>query len=107
MNYAVIYCGGKQYRVSEGETVIVDKVSQKKDEKINFDKVQLLVVDGKVELGKPYLPKVKVIGKVLEEFREKKIKVAKFKAKVRVRRTIGFRARLTKIKIEKIEKAKV
>ncbi|OGH09855.1 MAG: 50S ribosomal protein L21 [Candidatus Levybacteria bacterium RBG_16_35_6] len=106
MKYAVIQSGGKQYKVSEGDVIDVDKVLLKKDDKITFDKVLLAVIDTKIELGKPYLPGIKVTGKVLEQFKGEKIRVSKFKAKVRVRRVLGFRAHLSKIKIEKIESVK-
>ncbi|OGH06017.1 MAG: 50S ribosomal protein L21 [Candidatus Levybacteria bacterium RBG_16_35_11] len=106
MKYAVINCSGKQYKVSEGDIINVSRVSEKPDEKISFEKVLLLVYDGKIELGRPYLLGVKVVGKVIEEFKGEKIKVSKFKAKVRVRRAMGFRPHLSKIKIEKIESSK-
>jgi len=106
MKYAVINSGGKQYKVSEGDVIDVDKLEQKKDDKITFENVQLMVVDGKVELGKPYLSGVKVTGKIIEQFKGEKIRVSRFKAKARERRTIGFRAMLTKIQIEKIETGK-
>jgi large subunit ribosomal protein L21 len=107
MKYSVVTSGGKQYKVSEGDIIDVDKVEQKKDDKIIFEDVQLLVTDGKVELGKPFLAGVKVVGRVIEQFKGDKIRVSKFKAKVRTRRSIGFRAQLTKIQIEKIESGKV
>lgn len=103
MKYAVIESGGKQYKVSEGDVIEVDKVSGEKDQKIIFDKVLLLVADGAVLIGKPILPDVKVEGTILEQKKGEKIRVAKFKAKSRHRRVMGFRSQLTSIKIEKIE----
>jgi large subunit ribosomal protein L21 len=101
MNYAVIKTGGKQYKVSVGDVIEVDRISGK-DGKISFEEVLLLVNDGKVKVGKPFITGEKVEGKILEDFRGVKVRVSKFKSKVRYRRTTGFRAALTKVKIEKI-----
>jgi len=102
MNYAVIKTGGKQYKISEGDVIEVDRLLQKKDQDVIFKEVLLAFVNGKLEIGKPNLEKVTVSGKLLDEIRGKKIRVAKFKAKSRYRRSTGFRAELSKIKIEKI-----
>lgn len=102
MNYAVIKSGGKQYKVASGDVIEVDRIPETKDKKIVFDKVLLLNIDGKVRLGKPYLEKTEVIGKILEQTKGDKIRVAKFKSKVRYRRAVGFRAKLTKVEIAEI-----
>ena len=101
MKYAVIKTGGKQYKVSEGDVIEIDRVVGK-DGKISFAEVLLLVNDGNVKVGKPFLTGDKVEGKILEDLRGEKIRVSKFKSKVRYRRTVGFRAALTKVQIEKI-----
>ena len=98
--FAVIRIGGKQYRVSEGEEILVDKL-------IDTKKVSpeiLLFVDGeKIEIGKPVLTKAKVTVKVLVEVEKgEKIDVFKYKAKSRERRHVGFRAKYTRLLIEKI-----
>jgi len=103
MNYAVIATGGKQYRVSEGDVIEIDRLGEKETEKVTFENTLLLVNDDKIEIGKPYLTGVKVIGKVVKELRGDKIRVSKFKAKSRHRRTTGFRASLSRVQIEKIE----
>jgi large subunit ribosomal protein L21 len=102
MKYAIIKSGGKQYKVSEGDVIEVDSLDKKKDDKIIFDNVLLLVSDTSVKIGKPTVVGEKVEGVVLEEFKGDKLYVLKYKAKVRYRRRIGFRARLTKVRIEKI-----
>src|SRR5262245_38186857 len=110
--YAVIKSGGHQFLVSEGQTVTVNKMvteSEKKadgkPEKIIFDQV-LLVKDGnKVEIGKPNLD-AKVEGEILGNFKGKKIRVSKYKAKTGYRKTIGFRSQLTKVKINTISLGK-
>ncbi|HUD09996.1 MAG TPA: 50S ribosomal protein L21 [Patescibacteria group bacterium] len=101
MKYAVIKTGGKQYKVSEGDVIEIDRISGKNG-KISFEEVLLLVNDGKIKVGKPFVAGEKVEGKILEDFRGVKVRVSKFKSKVRYRRTTGFRAALTKIQVEKI-----
>ena len=98
--FAVIRIGGKQYRVSEGEEILVDKL-------IDTKKVSpeiLLFVDGeKIDIGKPVLAKAKVTVKVLVEVEKgEKIDVFKYKAKSRERRHVGFRAKYSRLLIEKI-----
>lgn len=98
--FAVIRIGGKQYRVSEGDEVLVDKL-------IDTKKVTpevLLFVDGdKVEVGTPVLKKATVKVKVLTEVEKgEKIDIFKYKAKSRERRHVGFRAQYTRLLIEKI-----
>lgn len=102
MDYAVIKTGGKQYKISEGDVIEVDRLLQKKDQEVIFKEVLLAFVNEKLEIGKPNLEKVTVSGRVLDEIRGKKVRVAKFKAKSRYRRSTGFRAELSKVKIEKI-----
>ncbi len=106
MKYAVIKTGGKQYKVSEGDVIEVDNLAKKANEKITFNEVLLVVDEQGAKIGKPMLSDEKVEATVLEEKRGEKLYVSKYKAKVRYRRRIGFRAALTKVKIEKIGKAK-
>ena len=104
--YAVIKTGGKQYKVSEGEILEIDKIEGKKDQKIDFSDV-LLVADGdKVEIGQPMVLEAKVTAKIIDQVKGEKIRVARFKSKVRYRKVKGFRAQLTKVQIEKIETSK-
>src|SRR6185436_6582738 len=69
------------------------------DSEVNLSEVLLLVSDGTVQIGTPFLSKVSVKGKVLEQKKGEKIHVHKFKAKARYRRSMGFRPQLTKIEI--------
>ena len=101
MKYAVFASGGKQYLVSEGDTVLVEKLDNKKNGPVEFDKVLLTVEDKKVDVGKPYLTK-KIRALVVEEVKSAKIRVFKYKAKTGYHKTAGHRQQLTKIKIEKI-----
>lgn len=99
MKYAVIRLKGNQYRVSEKDEILVDKLDVKKLE----PEVLLVVDDGKVSIGKPALKKAKVKLKVIkEEEKGEKITVETFKAKSRYRRKIGFRPTFTRLLVEKI-----
>ncbi len=101
MKYAVFASGGKQYLVSEGDTVSVEKLNTKKKGPVEFDKVLLSVEDKKVNIGKPYLDR-KIKGSVIDEIKSAKIRVFKYKAKTGYHKTIGHRQQLTKVTIDKI-----
>lgn len=99
MKYAVVAAGGKQYKVTEGQVLEIDKINAEPGANYALDKV-LLAVDGdSVQIGAPYLENVAVMAKVLEQVKGDKIRVAKFKAKARYRKVQGFRAQLTRVEI--------
>lgn len=102
MKYAVIKTGGKQYRVCQGEEILIDKIEGEKGERVGFNNLLLIVEDKKVKIGTPKISKAKVVGEIVGQEKGKKIRVAKFKAKSRYRRVIGFRPLLTRVKIKKI-----
>ena len=104
MKYAVIKSGGKQYKVSEGDVIEVDRLPQENG-KVTFEDVLLLVLDESLKIGKPVVTGEKVEATLVENFKGDKIRVSKYKSKVRYRKTIGFRASLSKLKIEKIGSA--
>lgn len=106
MEYAVVKTGGKQYKVSAGTIVEVDKLKSEKDKEVVLENVLLWVSDGEVKIGNPFLSGIKVKAKVIDHIKGDKIKVAKFKSKVRYRRAMGFRPLLTKVRIEEIEAKK-
>lgn len=96
---AIIKTGGKQYLVSEGSVIFVEKLNANEGDKIVFDEV--LMLDGKV--GNPYVDKAKVEGVVLKHGKHKKIRVFKYKSKDRSnRKTQGHRQPYTKVEIKKI-----
>lgn len=102
MKFAVIKTGGKQYLVSEKEEIYVDRLKEEVGKEVFFE--TLAVWDSEKEdlnLGKPTLNS-QVKGKILENLKGEKIRVARFKAKVRYRRVKGFRPCLSKVKILKI-----
>lgn len=107
MRYIVFKTGGKQYKVSEGDIIEVDKLPLSKDQEAIFEDVLLWVWDGKIKIGTPIVSDVKVKGRILDHKKGKKIRVTKFKAKVRYRRVMGFRPQLTRVQIEKIESLKL
>lgn len=101
MEYVVIESGGKQYRVKAGDIIDVDRI-ESSNGSTSFEKILLHVNDVDVKIGNPYVAGAIVEGKILEQIRGKKIRVARFTAKSRHRRVIGFRPSLTRVQIEKI-----
>lgn len=97
--YAVVRIGGKQYKVEEGQEILVDKLADSK--KVISE--TLLFVDGeKVEVGKPVL-KTEVKFKVIADMEKgEKVDVYKFKAKSRYKRHTGFRAQYSRLLVEKV-----
>jgi large subunit ribosomal protein L21 len=101
--YAVIATGGKQYRVSEGDVIFVEKLAGEIDETLVFTDVLTVVQDGDVKVGVPFLEGAKVTAKVMKQGKDKKILVYKYKSKANYRRKQGHRQPYTKVTIEKIE----
>lgn len=106
MKYAVVKISGHQYKVAEGDEFEVDRLPDEEGKEIELPEVLLLVDDGEVKIGQPRLSEVKIGAKVLTHLRGEKIRVARFRAKSRHRRVKGFRAALTKIKINQIATTK-
>lgn len=102
MNYAVIKTGGKQYKVAEGDVITVERLTTTPNETVTFSDVLLHVADGQPVFGQPTISGFTVTGKVLEHLRGEKIRVAKYKAKVRYRRVTGHRQELSKVQIESL-----
>lgn len=102
MDYAIIRTNGKQYRVSEGDLLTLDKTDLKGKKTITFEEVLLLVNGTDSNVGKPVVSGAKVEAGFVEDKKGEKIRVSKFKAKSRYRKTIGFRPQQTVVKIEKI-----
>ncbi len=99
---AIIQTGGKQYLVSKGDKIQVEKLAGEKDTVLIFDKVLATFDGSKYQLGKPFLDGAKVEGKVLSQGRGDKIRVFKYKAKSKYRRTQGHRQSYTEVEITKI-----
>lgn len=101
--YAIIKTGGKQYRVAEGDVVMVEKLEAAEGDAVVFDQVLTVVNDGDVKVGKPLVEGARVTGKVEAQGKARKILVFKYKAKSNYRRRQGHRQPFTKVVIEKIE----
>lgn len=100
--HAVILTGGKQYRVTEGDVLAIEKLDLEPGRKAHFDRV-LLVEDGEtVHVGAPVLDNAMVLGLVLENFKDEKVLVFKKKRRKQYRRTRGHRQQLTKVRITRI-----
>jgi large subunit ribosomal protein L21 len=101
--YAVVESGGKQYRVQEGETLRVEKLTGEVGQEVTFDSV-LLYSDGeKIQIGQPVLAAAAVRGRIVAQGKAPKIIVFKYKRRKRFRRKQGHRQQFTAIKIDKIE----
>ena len=98
MDYAVVRIKGHQYKVSEGQEILVDRIG---DAKLEAD-ILLVSKACKVKIGKPVIKDAKVTIKVLGEEKGEKIDVYKYKSKSRYRRHTGFRPQLTRLLIQKI-----
>lgn len=101
--YAVIQTGGKQYRVSEGDVITVEKLDAEVGKDLTLDRVLLVSKDGKVEIGNPVVSGAKAVAKVLGHGKAKKILVFKYKPKDNIRRRQGHRQPYTRLLVEKIE----
>jgi large subunit ribosomal protein L21 len=101
MTFAVIEAGGKQYKISEGDYVTLEKIvgEYKEGDSLTFDKVLLLDDGTTTKIGTPYLEGVTVEAAFVEEGKGKKIHVRKFKSKSRYTRQYGHRQPFTKVKV--------
>jgi large subunit ribosomal protein L21 len=99
--YAIIAAGGRQYRVSQGDVIYIDKVNQEENSAISFD-VLMLGGDGDVKVGNPVVSGAKVEGKVLAQVKGEKITVYHYKSKKNSDKKIGHRQPYTKVEITAI-----
>lgn len=98
MEYAVVASGGKQYKLTPGMVLDIEK-TEVSGNAVIFDKVLLHVKDASIKIGKPFISGFSVKGKVLSSKRGEKVYVSKFKAKSRYRKTVGFRHELLSIEV--------
>ena len=102
--YAIIETGGKQYRVTKGQHLKIEKLDVAPGEEITFDQILMMGEEGKEpSVGKPYLEKAKVIGKVCEQGRLKKISILKFKRRKQHMKQQGHRQYYTEVEITDIK----
>jgi len=101
--YAVIETGGKQYRVSPGEQVEVERLDHPVGNRVEFERVLMVRTDQGMVVGHPVVEKAKVVGEVLAHDRGDSITVFKKKRRKNYRRTRGHRQWFTKVKIVEIQ----
>jgi len=99
---AVIKTGGKQYLVSPGDKLKIEKLDKKEGAEVTFSEVLLLEKNKKVEIGDPLVKGVKVTAKILKQDKAKKVIIFKYKAKKRYKVKKGHRQPFTQVEIVKI-----
>lgn len=101
--YAIIETGGKQYRVSEGDVVFIEKLEVNENDAIAFDKVIAVSDDNGMKLGNPYVADATVNATVVKNGKAKKITVFTYKPKKGYSRKLGHRQPYTQVRIESIK----
>ena len=99
---AVIKTGGKQYLVSPGQKIKIEKLDKKEGDEVVFDEVLLLEKNNKLEIGSPTIKEAKIIGKVIGQGKAKKVIIFKYKAKKRYHVKKGHRQQFTEVEILEI-----
>ncbi len=100
---AVIKTGGKQYLITSGDKIKIEKIDKKEGSEITFNEVLLLERNKKIEIGTPFIKGVKVLGKIISHGKGKKIIIFKYRAKTRYKKKAGHRQPFTEVEIAKIE----
>jgi len=103
MTFAVIETGGKQYLVSPGDKIKIEKIDKKEGETVEFDQILLVKKDEDLKIGTPKVEDAKVVGEVLEQGKEDKVVVFKYKPKKRHRKKKGHRQPYTKVEIKEVK----
>jgi len=101
--YAVIKTGGKQYRVSVGQVIDLEKLDAEAGKKVNFSDVLMVGEGDDVKVGSPFVKSAKVTAEVVEHGRGKKIDILKFKRRKHHMKHRGHRQDFTKVKITDIK----
>ena len=97
--YAILETGGKQYRVAEGDVIVVEKLPGEAGDAIEFDKVLLISDGADVKVGTPYIEGAKIAGEIVETGKGKKVIVYKYKSKKDYRKKQGHRQPFTSVEI--------
>jgi large subunit ribosomal protein L21 len=100
--YAVVETGGRQYKVTKGQVINVERLAGEPGDTIELDRVLLISGDSDVTVGHPTVPGAKVLAKVVGEEKGEKLIVFKYKQKTRYRRKTGHRQTYTRLAIEDI-----
>lgn len=100
--YAIFQSGGKQHKVSEGQTISVEKLNFKTGENIKFDKILMIVNCDEINIGNPFISQSIIQAEVISHVRNKKIKIVKFNRRKHYRKQQGHRQWCTNVKITSI-----
>jgi len=100
--YAIIRTGGKQYRVEKGDVVRVERLEGAVGSTVTLDEVLLVGGEGEPRVGSPHLEGASVVGTVVEQDRDAKIRVFKYKKRKHYRRTRGHRQSFTALRIDSV-----
>ena len=103
-DFAVIETGGKQYLVEEGTIISIEKIESEKNSTVNFDKILLHSLKGKLTIGTPFIKDVVITAELLSTEKDEKIRVFKFKKKTGYKKTRGHRQQLSTVKIMSLDK---
>jgi len=100
--YAIIDTGGKQYRATPEQDILVEKLEAEPGQAVEFDRVALVEDDGKVTVGTPWVDGAKVMCRVLAHGKGRKVDVFFFKARENLKRAKGHRQQFTRLRVEGI-----
>ena len=101
--YAVLETGGKQYRVSPGEILEVERIEGEAGKSVTFDRVLLVAGEGKVAVGSPTVENATIVADVVEHIRGPKTRAFKMRRREGYHRMVGHRQQLTRIRISEIK----
>lgn len=101
--YAIVETGGKQFKVTQGATIFVEKLNAEVGSTVTLDKVLLVNNEGSVKVGAPLVDGAKIVAKVVAHGRDKKIVVFKYKSKKNYHKKQGHRQPFTRLAIESIQ----
>jgi len=102
VSYAVISAGGKQHKVAVGDRIRVEKIAAGVGDKVTFDEVLAVQTEGGLQVGRPVLKGARVVGRVVEQDKAKKVLIFKKKKRKQYRRTRGHRQPFTAVVVEEI-----
>ncbi len=103
MSLVIIKTGGKQYIVTPGQKIRIEKIDKKEGAEVSFSDVLILEKNKKIEIGNPFLKGVKVVGKVLRQGKNKKVVIFKFKHSNRYHVKKGHRQSFSEVEITDIK----
>jgi large subunit ribosomal protein L21 len=101
--YAIVRAGGKQYRVEKGQVLYVERLEAQAGEKVTLGEVLLVSGEAGTTVGAPTVAKAQVTGTVVEQGRDSKVRVFKYKKRKHYKRTRGHRQPYTALRIDSIE----